>query len=109
MKLEQHGMQVSISEADFSRMLREHCLSMDPRQAVVDSFAAIVPSIRARLYCFEMTGRSGHWFWSKNVESHGSASILTSGTLEALRVQVGQGPSIVALDHVERPRDEVAA
>jgi DNA-binding CsgD family transcriptional regulator len=109
MTLEQNTMTLEVSDTEFGETLRELCLSMDPRQAVVDSFAAMVPGIRARLYCFESTGRSGHWFWSKNVAGHGSASILTDATLKALRSRVGQGPSVVSLEGLERSRDEIAA
>ena len=109
MKLEQKRMDIEVSDEEFGETLRKLCLSMDPRQAVVDSFASMLPSIRARLYCFEAAGRSGHWFWSRNVEGHGSASILTDATLQALRNRVGQGPAIVDLGAVGRPRDEVAA
>jgi DNA-binding CsgD family transcriptional regulator len=102
-------MVTEVSDEEFGAMLRKLCLSMDPRQAVVDSFAAVLPSIRARLYCFETTGRSGHWFRSKNANEHGSASILTDGTLQALRGRADRGPSIVQLSELERPRDEIAA
>ena len=109
MRLEQNTMALEVSDKQFGETLRKLCLSMDPRQAVVDSFAAMLPAIRARLYCFESTGRSGHWFLSKNVAGHGSESILTDATLQALQSRVGQGPRVVSFDGLERPRDEIAA
>lgn len=93
----------------FEETLRGLCLSMDPRQAVVDSLRRVLPTARARLYCLDEQAQSGHWFCAGTDAHLGAAGILT----ERCRVSLSDfpllQPSYVRFDEPGKRDDLVAA
>ena len=71
----------------FEGTLRELCLAMEPRQAVVDSLRQVLPTARARLYCYDAETRSGHWFCAGMSAQLGAAGILTERSRTLLHRQ----------------------
>lgn len=80
---------------------------MEPRQAVVDSLRQVLPTARARLYCYDAETRSGHWFCAGMSAQLGAAGILTERSRTLLIDQAPQPARYVRFDGPERREDLV--